>query len=187
MEILHEETLHEGTYVRFFRRYFLDRKGKKQFWEVFKRKTFGRIVVAVPITEKREIVLEKIFRVPLKRFILDIPAGLLDKKGESEEDAVRRELEEETGYTSSELELLGRFPADGGLEDEELSFYLLKNSVKTGDLKLEDVEEIEVVTVPLENLGTYIEKENIMVDMKLAAAVAFLVARGFRVEWPRVL
>lgn len=187
MEILNDETLHDGIYVRFFRRYFIDRKGNKNFWEVFERKIPGHIVCAVPVTDKKEIVLEKIFRVPLKHFILDIPVGLVDIAGESEEDAVRRELIEETGYDAASFEVLGRFSADAGLQPTELVFFLADGAKKSGDPKLEDVEEIEVVKVPLDCLGEYIRKEKIMVDMKLASAAAFLMARGFKVDWPRAL
>lgn len=187
MKILEEETLHEGKYVRFFRRYFIDRKGKKNFWEVFERKIPGHIVCAVPITEKNEIVLEKIFRVPLKKTILDIPVGLVDRQGETEEESVRRELLEETGYDAPSFELLGRFSADAGLQPTELIFFLATGAVKIKEPEPDDVEEIEVVTVPLKELAAYIEKEKITVDIKIAAAVAFLAARGFNVDWPRAL
>jgi ADP-ribose pyrophosphatase len=61
----------------------------------------------------RHVILVSQYRVPLGRFSLEIPAGLVgdDEGGEDEEAAAAaaRELEEETGYRAGKLEVLGEF------------------------------------------------------------------------------
>ena len=50
-----------------------------------------------------EIVLQKQFRPPLDKVVIEIPAGLIDE-GETAEEAAIRELKEETGYVAEVLE-----------------------------------------------------------------------------------
>lgn len=44
-----------------------------------------------------EIVLQKQFRPPVNKVVIEVPAGLVDP-GESAEESAVRELREETGY-----------------------------------------------------------------------------------------
>ncbi len=76
----------------------------------------------------RHVILVSQYRVPLGRFSLEIPAGLVgdDAGGEGEEaiTAAARELEEETGYRAGKLTVLGEFYSSPGMVSE--SFTLLK-------------------------------------------------------------
>lgn len=48
-------------------------------------------------------MLQKQFRPPLDKVVIEIPAGLIDE-GETAEQAAIRELKEETGYVAEVLE-----------------------------------------------------------------------------------
>lgn len=76
----------------------------------------------------RHVILVSQYRVPLGRFSLEIPAGLVgdDAGGEGEDalTAAARELEEETGYRAGKLEVLGEFYSSPGMVSE--AFTLLK-------------------------------------------------------------
>ncbi len=76
----------------------------------------------------RHVILVSQYRVPLGRFSLEIPAGLVgDDAGAEGEDATAaaaRELAEETGYRAARLEVLGEFHSSPGMVSE--SFTLLK-------------------------------------------------------------
>ena len=59
-------------------------------------------VCVIPVTENNEVVVERQYRYPLDRVILEIPAGKLDAPDEDRLSAAQRELMEETGYTADE-------------------------------------------------------------------------------------
>lgn len=49
-------------------------------------------VVIIASTKERELVLGRNWRTALESFVIQFPAGLSDKEGESEEEVARREL-----------------------------------------------------------------------------------------------
>ena len=58
-------------------------------------------VNVIAITEDGLFVMEKQYRYGIDRTCYEIPAGVMES-GETPEEAARRELEEETGYTGGE-------------------------------------------------------------------------------------
>mgnify|MGYP003388420512 FL=1 len=62
--------------------------------------------VILPITKANEFIIIKQFRESLDDYSLELPAGFIEDN-ETPEEAAKRELLEETGYTSNELIYLG--------------------------------------------------------------------------------
>jgi ADP-ribose pyrophosphatase len=75
----------------------------------------------IALVEGKLLVVEQ-FRKPLEKFQIEIPAGRIDP-GEEPLAAAARELEEETGYRSSRLQLLSAFYTSPGFADEKLFVY----------------------------------------------------------------
>lgn len=156
MDILHDEIVYDGKFIRTLRRHYLDAKGEEKVWEMVERKTKSRIVGIAAITPEREIILEKSFRIPAKSYVLELPAGLPDRKGESEEELARRELLEETGYEVDEVKFLIGGCISAGIITDELSLYLGTNARRVKEPELEPSEDIEVIKVPLNRLPEYL-------------------------------
>lgn len=120
---LPEEVMWEGRFIT------AKRRGR---WEYVGRARGIRAaaIIALDIDPDgtRHVILVSQYRVPLGRFSLEIPAGLVgdDAGGEGEDalTAAARELEEETGYRARNLEVLGEFYSSPGMVSE--AFTLLK-------------------------------------------------------------
>jgi ADP-ribose pyrophosphatase len=83
-------------------------------------------VTAVPVLDDGRILLIRQFRYPLQKFILELPAGKLDS-GQSPEDTIARELEEESGYHADSLEYKCFFYTSPGISNEMIHFFIARN------------------------------------------------------------
>lgn len=175
--------VHKGKFLTTVHREFRGIHGKKSTWEMVTRNIHGRIVGIVAITPKNEVVMNKHYRVPLKSYILEFPAGLTDKKGESEISLARRELLEETGYAAKKFQLLVRGPYNAGLTSDELSLYLATDARKVKATEHENAEDIEVVVIPLSKLYRYLTHppKGLVIDMKIFGALYLLQKKGYTV------
>ena len=63
-------------------------------------------VMTIPVTPSGKYLMIKVYRYPIKRYLWEFPAGLMEK-GESPLETGRRELIEETGIAPIRIELLG--------------------------------------------------------------------------------
>ncbi len=174
---------YKGKFLTTIHREFRGTHGAKGVWEMVKRNIHGRIVGVVAITKENKIVMNKIYRVPLKSYILEFPAGLTDKKGESEITLARRELLEETGYATKKFELLVRGPYNAGLTSDELSLYLARGARKVKEPEHENAEDIEVVTIPLSRFSRYLTHppKGLRIDVKTFGVLYLLRKKGYTV------
>ena len=108
-------------------------------------------VCVIPVTEKNEVIVERQYRYPLDRVILEIPAGKLDAPDENRLSAIQRELWEETGYTADEWTEIGDFHPAPAYSDEYITMYLARGLHK-GERHLDADEFLDVYTVPLSEL-----------------------------------
>jgi len=70
-------------------------------------------VSVIAFTPRQEILLVRQYRPAVERYTLELPSGL-EEEDETPEQTARRELEEETGYRSDGMELLGVLLPDTG-------------------------------------------------------------------------
>jgi len=98
------------------------------------------IVAILPIDNNENIILVSQYRHPAKKYVLEVPAGLIEN-GEDPKKAALRELMEETGYGSKKLELIGKIWASPGFTDEYMNFYIAKD-LYPKKLPHDDDEEI---------------------------------------------
>lgn len=119
-------------------------------WEYAGRPGGIRAAVILAL-DAGDVILVEQYRVPLGKFCLELPAGLIgdEHEGESPLESAQRELEEETGYVAAQWDDLGEFYSSPGMLSE--SFTLLKATglTMTGDGGGVDGEEISVHRVPI--------------------------------------
>ncbi|MEO1489023.1 MAG: NUDIX hydrolase [Pseudomonadota bacterium] len=131
---------------------------------------------------RRHVILVSQYRVPLSRFSLEIPAGLVGddegSEGEPTIEAAARELEEETGYRAGKLEVLGEFYSSPGMVSE--CFTLLRASQLTqvsagGGLPGENIDVHRVALDDLERFVADWREAGHAVDVR----IAMLMTPGF--------
>ncbi len=147
-EILKRDILWEGRFLRSLLITYRNSRGETVTWEAYQRKGTEGIVAVVPFTEGDEVVLIKQFRPPVGRYVVEFPAGLNDRD-EPLEEVARRELLEETGYSADRLFPILTGPLSSGASTELLTVFLAIDAVDTGSQRLDDVEEIEVIRIPV--------------------------------------
>lgn len=166
------ETIGSGKHLQLLR---------ERGWE-FADRVRGRGVVAViAVTDQDELVLTEQYRVPVKRRVVDLPAGLAgDVDGEEEEAfevAARRELVEETGYDGETFEYAFSGPTSAGMTTEMMTFFIARNVRKVASGGGDDGEAIRVQVVPLKKIYRWLRKKETArtcVDPKVYAALGVL-------------
>ena len=115
---------------------------------------------ALPITEDGKIVLVKQYRHPLEEVMVETPGGFIDE-GEDFSTGMKRELLEETGYTFTTIEPLGRVAANPGLLNNYTELFLATGGKKISGQRLDHNEEIEIILVSMEELIDMLMKNEI--------------------------
>ena len=124
---------------------------------------------AIPVTDDGKIILVKQWRNSLDRFTYEIPAGGLEGEDEPMLEAAKRELEEETGYKSDDLEFLISLRTTVAFCNERIDVFVARNLVKTKQ-NLDRDEEIEIREFDKEELFALIRSGE-MQDSKTVSAI----------------
>ena len=103
-ETIRSERVYEGRVINLRRDEVMTVSGKPSVREIVEH---GGGVALVAVTDEGKIIMERQFRKPLERDVLEIPAGKLEA-GEDPLEAAGRELAEETGYRAENIEYLTR-------------------------------------------------------------------------------
>jgi ADP-ribose diphosphatase len=104
-------------------------------------------VCIIALLDSGELVMERQYRYPLARDMIELPAGKIDP-GEPPLETARRELLEETGYTAADWRHLGTMHLAIGYSDEHIEIYLARGLTQE-QAKLDDEEFLEVFSLPL--------------------------------------
>ncbi|HEY4622681.1 NUDIX hydrolase [Solibacillus sp. FSL R7-0668] len=130
-------------------------------------------VAVIAITDDHKLLLVEQYRKAIERSIIEIPAGKLEK-GEEPIVTARRELEEETGYTTDDLTFVQAFATSPGFADEVIHIYLAKNLKKLEvAAALDEDEFVELMEVTLEEAEAMVADERIY-DAKTAYAILWM-------------
>jgi ADP-ribose pyrophosphatase len=129
-------------------------------WEYASR-TRGIRAAVILAVDADEVILVEQYRVPIGRYCLELPAGLIgdDHQGESAIDSARRELEEETGYCAAQWEELGEFWSSPGMITESFTLVKATGLTRVGKGGGTEHEDIVVHRVPLGRLAETIAEQ----------------------------
>jgi ADP-ribose pyrophosphatase len=106
-------------------------------------------VNALALTRDGQAVLVRQYRPGPKQVTLELPGGAVEAAEQSLEAAMRRELEEETGYGGGTLTYLASLSPNSASHTNRIHSFLATDVERIGDLRPDDTEFLEVVLMPL--------------------------------------
>lgn len=117
-------------------------------WDFIRHKGAAAVV---PVTDDGKILMVRQYRNALDRYTLEIPAGALDAEDEPGIICAGRELEEETGYRSEDLEWLITIRTTVAFCNEKIEVYTAKNLIPSKQ-HLDEDEFIDLKAYTIEEL-----------------------------------
>jgi len=183
MRILGKRTIAEGKFLRIVEKTVNGSDGRDRAWETIERTNVhgSGAVVIIALTTDGELVFEKNWRAPIESHIIQFPAGLTDIANESEEDAARRELLEETGYAASEMVPVFMSPLSAAVTGTKAMHYFAPDVEYVGLPDNRDTaEEIEVLKVPADKADEFMLNlpEGVELDLRVPGILWMMRAKG---------
>ena len=129
-------------------------------------------VVMVALDADNNVLLVNQYRTPIGKSLLEIPAGVIEKKEDAEAAAIR-EMQEETGYKPQKLVFLTGFHTSPGFSSEYLHLFLATDLIPSS-LRAEDTAGIELVRVPVSQITELVTSGRIQDAKTIAGLLLFL-------------
>jgi ADP-ribose pyrophosphatase len=118
-------------------------------------------VNGLAITEDGQAIMLQQYRPGIEQVILELPGGVMDPGETDPEQAMRRELLEETGYVFDKVELLCSTAPNPALQDNWCHAFLATGGKLIQEQSLDDNEEIQVELMSLETLKQLLDDNEI--------------------------
>lgn len=125
----------------------------------------------LPIDENGKLVLIRQYRNSVDMEVYEIPAGLKEEDDVSGEQCARRELEEEVGYITDDLEFIAEVYGAIGVSNEKTDIFLAQNLIP-GKIHPDPEEFIEICRFDLNTALQMIANKEI-VDSKTVIAILY--------------
>ena len=139
---------------------------------------FPEWVTAVPVTEDGKIIMVRQYRHALDEICLEFPGGCVDDTDKNFEEAIARELLEETGYSFSSYEYLGKISANPSTNNNLMHMFLAKGGKKVAEQVLDHNEEIELLLYSIDEVKQLLNEHKIIQSMHVTCIMYALKKPG---------
>lgn len=168
-ERLGRDLVYKGSIIDFYKDTVKVPNGNIVKWDYIGHKGAAAVV---PVTDDGKILMVRQYRNAIDRYSLEIPAGGLNSVDEPKIEAARRELEEETGYKSDNLELLICTVPAIAYSSEVIEIYVARD-LKPSKQNLDEDEFIDVKAYDVDELCQMIYDCTIQDSKTIAAIMAY--------------
>lgn len=187
-------SLVETKFISLYNVKYLNKSNKEKNWTVASRKNkevlegiyldnkkdkVDAVIICAYHKVSEKLVIIKEFRVPINKYIYELPAGLVDSDDKNFESAVKRELKEETGLDVIEIKKdlsCNQVYLSPGMTDESAAFVYCICEGEISSEFLEDDEDIEAILVSQEEAREIIKNNIISIDIR-----AYLALQSFSI------
>lgn len=163
------ELVYSGAIINVYKDHMEFSNGHHADWDYIHHDGAAAVV---PVLDDGRILMVRQYRNALERYTLEIPAGKLDKPGEPGIECSGRELEEETGYKSDNLEWLITLRTTVAFCNEKIEIYVARD-LKPSKQNLDEDEFVDVKAYTLEELKEKIYSGTIEDSKTVAALLAY--------------
>lgn len=163
---LSRDLVYKGSIIDFYKDTVQVPNGNIVKWDFIKHKGAAAVV---PVLDNGKILMVQQYRNALDQDTLEVPAGGLNNEAEPTKIAAGRELEEETGYRSDDLEFLISIYTTVAFCNEKIDIYVARNLVKSHQ-HLDEDEFINVEAYDVKELIQMIYSGKIQ-DSKTICAI----------------
>jgi 8-oxo-dGTP pyrophosphatase MutT (NUDIX family) len=118
------------------------------------------------------------YRHPVGEVIIELPGGCVDDTDKDLQTAIARELLEETGYTFTSYESLGKISPNPSTNTNWMHMFLAKGGKKVSEQKLDHNEEIIVELYSIDELKSLVKKNEIVQAMHVTCILYALEKLG---------
>ena len=130
---------------------------------------FPEWITAIAITEEGKFIFVRQYRHALGLTLMEIPGGCVDPSDNSLQEAVSRELKEETGHEFSSYTYLGKTSSNPSTNNNWMHFFLAQGGKKIAEQMLDQNEEIELHYLSLDEVKQLLREKQIIQSMHATA------------------
>ncbi len=134
-------------------------------------------VNAFALTKEGEVIMVKQYRHGIEQVCIELPGGVVEEN-ETPEDAVRRELLEETGYSFEIFDYLGKVCANPSTTNNFTYMFLATGGKKISEQKLDANEELNVEIYSIDAVKQMIKENKIMQSLHVNGIMYALAKIG---------
>lgn len=163
---IHRKTVYEGAILQFCEDEIVTPKRNRVTWDYLEHKGAAAVI---PVMDDGRIIMVRQWRNAIDKFTLEIPAGGRDWADEPTIQCAARELEEETGYKSENIEFLQTIVPAVAYSGEKIDVFVAFDLKKT-EQHLDPDEDIDLELFDINTLIDMIVN-NVINDSKTIASI----------------
>lgn len=167
-QTLHREPVLKGHFLQVVRDTVRLPSGREATREYVKHP--GAVMV-IGLLDDGRVVLERQYRHPVQRVMIEFPAGKLDA-GEGSLACAQREMREETGYSAREWAFAGRLAPTIAYSDEVIDIWFARG-LSLGERALDDGEALDVFAATPDELQAWC-RSGAIIDCKTLVGALWL-------------
>ena len=190
------KTIVETKFISLYDIKYLNKNNQEKSWTVASRKSkdilegiylenkkdkVDAVIICAYHKQQNKLVIIKEFRVPINKYIYELPAGLVDSDDDNFEETVIRELKEETGLNVIEIKKdlsSNQVYLSPGMTDESAAFvYCICDGEVSKDY-LEDDEDIEAILISQDEAKDILKNSSTPLDIRVYLALQSFALMG---------